>query len=678
MTEPPPRRSVWDSPVAPGRDRLAAPPSREGAVRPQPPSRPGAQKSGPPRKRTLLLLGCAVMLLVGLAVVPRLVNRQSDGLEITAIQDVDEDVDVSESASPDAEEAGAAGDIDVSGDIAEVARSRFLADVQPEDPRVSADLVVEPGSPSVAEESLRESLDFAMPYLSRYFEDSGDIFVVGLVSATWGVDVLQERFDNSSGFVSNTAAYLSEQGFGLSPSECSGTGGFAKTDFEQTVVVVDVGASCNWNPGSWFDDAETVAPHELMHVAQFSLTGMCADVPAWFGEGQAEFVGWNLSIANGASLYSESRSFVVDGANVGNYSSLRDLDEYTIDGAEYLLGALAVELLVAEHGWDATIEMLASLNRKTVGCGTPDPEFTKFDAAFEATFGESVDSFSERVWAYAGLSDGDEGFSVGNRRPLLDGMIRVEEEFAASTYDRAFFGYPADLDGDGCDTRDEVLMADSRVQVEMDTSVCGVAVGEWYSPYDGVLTNDPGRIQIDHVVALSEAWASGASGWSSEDAVEFANAIEDGDNLQVASSSSNQSKSDKDPAEWLPENDLALCWYLVEWSRLKLVWDLSMDESEYQVVSGLLSSCSAASSSMPSNIVDRSFVVSETTVVVSTDSDSSATVVSGSSSNSSDSGSSVYYRNCSAARAAGAAPIYYGEPGYRPALDRDSDGVACE
>ncbi|MEZ2389919.1 excalibur calcium-binding domain-containing protein [bacterium RCC_150] len=40
--------------------------------------------------------------------------------------------------------------------------------------------------------------------------------------------------------------------------------------------------------------------------------------------------------------------------------------------------------------------------------------------------------------------------------------------------------------------------------------------------------------------------------------------------------------------------------------------------------------------------------------------------------------SSVYYANCTAARAAGAAPIYRGQPGYRPALDRDNDGVACE
>lgn len=625
--------------------------------------------------------GCVVLLIMGFLVVPRLLNRQSSVSDVLSVADVinevDDVVDDAGAASSDVGGTDLAVGVDESGDVAGLARSRFFADVQPETSTVDAVLVVEPGSPGVAEDSLRESLDFALPYLGRYFEGSGDVVVVGLVTAGWGVGVLQDRFDNSSGFVSDTAAYLSEQGFGLALSECSGTGGFAKTDFEQTVVVVDVGASCNWNPGSWFDDSETVAPHELMHVAQFSLTGMCADIPAWFGEGQAEFVGWNLSVANGVSLYEESRSFVVDDAMIGDYSSLRDLGEYTSDGAEYVVGALAVELLVAEHGWDATVEMLSSLNRKTVGCGTPDPNFTKFEAAFESSFGESVDGFSERVWVYAGLADGVVGLSGGDRRPLLNGMIRVENEYGEPTYDRDFFGYPADLDGDGCDTRDEVLIADSRVNVVMDSSVCGVAVGEWYSPYDGVLTDDPGGIQIDHVVALSEAWASGASGWSSVDAVEFANAVGGADNLQVASSSSNQSKSDKDPAEWLPENDSAVCWYVTEWSRLKLEWDLSMDELEYGVVSDVLGSCSVSSSSMPVNVMERLFVASDTTVVVAADTDSGVSTGSVSSS-SGGSSSSVYYQNCSAARAAGAAPILYGEPGYRPALDRDSDGVACE
>ncbi|MCX2179528.1 excalibur calcium-binding domain-containing protein [Streptomyces sp. SKN60] len=49
----------------------------------------------------------------------------------------------------------------------------------------------------------------------------------------------------------------------------------------------------------------------------------------------------------------------------------------------------------------------------------------------------------------------------------------------------------------------------------------------------------------------------------------------------------------------------------------------------------------------------------------------------GSSSGGSD-GGSVYYENCTAARDAGAAPIRRGEPGYRPALDRDNDGIACD
>jgi hypothetical protein len=38
----------------------------------------------------------------------------------------------------------------------------------------------------------------------------------------------------------------------------------------------------------------------------------------------------------------------------------------------------------------------------------------------------------------------------------------------------------------------------------------------------------------------------------------------------------------------------------------------------------------------------------------------------------------AYYKNCDAARAAGAAPLHRGEPGYRPALDRDGDGIACD
>jgi len=104
---------------------------------------------------------------------------------------------------------------------------------------------------------------------------------------------------------------------------------------------------------------------------------------------------------------------------------------------------------------------------------------------------------------------------------------------------------------------------------------------------------------------------------------------------------------------------------------LKLEWDLSMDELEYGLVTDVLKRCSVSSSSMPVNVVERLFVASDTTVVVAADTDAGV-------STGSDSSSSAYYQNCSAARAAGAAPILFGEPGYRPALDRDGDGVACE
>jgi uncharacterized membrane protein YsdA (DUF1294 family) len=38
----------------------------------------------------------------------------------------------------------------------------------------------------------------------------------------------------------------------------------------------------------------------------------------------------------------------------------------------------------------------------------------------------------------------------------------------------------------------------------------------------------------------------------------------------------------------------------------------------------------------------------------------------------------AYYANCTAARRAGVAPLYRGDPGYRPEMDRDQDGIACE
>ena len=70
-------------------------------------------------------------------------------------------------------------------------------------------------------------------------------------------------------------------------------------------------------------------------------------------------------------------------------------------------------------------------------------------------------------------------------------------------YDRDRFGYPADRDGDGCDTHDEVLRRDSLTPAQVDPSGCQVIAGDWYSSYDGVTHTDPAEVQIDHVVSVT-------------------------------------------------------------------------------------------------------------------------------------------------------------------------------
>ncbi len=81
-------------------------------------------------------------------------------------------------------------------------------------------------------------------------------------------------------------------------------------------------------------------------------------------------------------------------------------------------------------------------------------------------------------------------------------------------YDRDRFGYPDDRDGDGCDTRAEVLIRDSTTRPQIDPVGCTVVAGDWYSPYDDRTWTDPGEVQIDHVVALKEAHDSGAWAWN--------------------------------------------------------------------------------------------------------------------------------------------------------------------
>ena len=104
--------------------------------------------------------------------------------------------------------------------------------------------------------------------------------------------------------------------------------------------------------------------------------------------------------------------------------------------------------------------------------------------------------------------------------------IRVENERGAG-YVRALFEHWRDIDGDGCDSREQVLKRDSVTLPQVDPYKCKVVAGDWVSPYDGARWSSPTDVDIDHVVALKEAWDSGAWAWSSATRKAYANDTSD-------------------------------------------------------------------------------------------------------------------------------------------------------
>jgi len=167
--------------------------------------------------------------------------------------------------------------------------------------------------------------------------------------------------------------------------------------------------------------------------------------------------------------------------------------------------------------------------------------------------------------------------------------LRLAEE-DGSGYDRDLFEHWVDADHDGCDTRKEVLIAEAETSPEVSAS-CGLSGGRWYSYYDDQYWTRTSDIDIDHVVALAEAWASGARRWSADRRQSFANDLGDDRALVAVTDTVNQSKSDGDPAEWLPPHAAARCRYTGDWVAVKIRWGLSVDRAELDALTSLADQC---------------------------------------------------------------------------------------
>lgn len=157
-------------------------------------------------------------------------------------------------------------------------------------------------------------------------------------------------------------------------------------------------------------------------------------------------------------------------------------------------------------------------------------------------------------------------------------------------YERAGFEHWIDADGDGCDTRHEVLIAESVTPVGVGAG-CALTGGRWVSPYDGATTRAPAGLDVDHVVPLAEAWRSGAWAWSDDRRRAFANDLEVPSALVAVTRRANRAKADRDPATWLPPDAGYSCRYLGDWVRVKHRWRLAVDQLEHDAIERGLASC---------------------------------------------------------------------------------------
>ena len=110
--------------------------------------------------------------------------------------------------------------------------------------------------------------------------------------------------------------------------------------------------------------------------------------------------------------------------------------------------------------------------------------------------------------------------------------------------------------------------------------MCDVVAGQWLSVYDGVIVTDPSALEVEPVVALDEAWESGAWQWDDTRRSAFANDLDDRRTLQAVTSEIEAAQGSSDPSTWIPTKAAAVCTYLADWLAVKARWGLTMDQSE--------------------------------------------------------------------------------------------------
>jgi hypothetical protein len=249
-------------------------------------------------------------------------------------------------------------------------------------------------------------------------------------------------------------------------------------------------------------------------------------------------------------------------------------------------------------------------------------------------------------------------------------------------YDRDKFGPAwADTDRNGCDTRNDILALDLQAETfKPGTRGCVVQTGLLRDPYTAVEISfskgGQALVDIDHVVALGNAWETGAQRLSPEDRLLLAN---DPLNLLAVDGPANRQKGDSDAATWLPSNRSFRCTYVALQTAVKLKYDLWVTAAERDAIAKVLAAC-------PDQVLPggegtvAGFRPAPVPREAQGEVPESAPGAGGSATEAAapPAGSAVSYATCADVEAAGAAPIKAGEPGWDEKFDGDGDGVGCQ
>lgn len=195
------------------------------------------------------------------------------------------------------------------------------------------------------------------------------------------------------------------------------------------------------------------------------------------------------------------------------------------------------------------------------------------------------------------LADPDEAIRAAQPHTALAllSTLAVKGRAPLTGYDRAAFGAAwTDTNRNGCDTRNDVLRRDlTSRQVKAGTRRC-VALAGWLTPdpYTGggihFVYGGPSEVDIDHVVALGDAWQKGAFRWVPRKRLALAN---DPMNLLAVSASANRSKGDADAATWLPPNKSYRCAYVARQVAVKAKYGLWVTAAERAATGRILAHC---------------------------------------------------------------------------------------